>query len=191
MPVDIHILSRQEQRVTNILQKIATERKLSTMLDTELEIIQKEFAGLDKDGDGDVTVEELRSILQAMRLKLKITDFQINKVISQLDKDGDGTIDTKELMDAIKKFDTDGVIYKALHYRSTIRQDFQKYDEDGSGFISKDELVAIIKDRTGIDIPQKHIERLMKDSDENDDNQINYEEFVALMSKSSMQRRVF
>ena len=191
MPVDIHILSRQDQRVTNILQKIATERKLSTMLDTELEIIQKEFAGLDKDGDGDVTVEELRSILQAMRLKLKITDFQINKVISQLDKDGDGTIDTKELMDAIKKFDTDGVIYKALHYRSTIRQDFQKYDEDGSGFISKDELVAIIKDRTGIDIPQKHIERLIKDSDENDDNQINYEEFVTLMSKSSMQRRVF
>ena len=191
MPVDIHILSRQDQRVTNILQRLATERKLSTMLDTELEIIQKEFAGLDKDGDGDVTVEELRSILQAMRLKLKITDFQINKVISQLDKDGDGTIDTKELMDAIKKFDTDGVIYKALHYRSTIRQDFQRYDEDGSGFISKDELVAIIKDRTGIDIPQKHIERLMKDSDENDDNQINYEEFVALMSKSSMQRRVF
>ena len=191
MPVDIHILSRQDQRVTNILQKIATERKLSTMLDTELEIIQKEFAGLDKDGDGDVTVEELRSILQAMRLKLKITDFQINKVISQLDKDGDGTIDTGELMEALKKFDTDGVIYKALHYRSTIRQDFQKYDEDGSGFISKDELVAIIKDRTGIDIPQKHIERLMKDSDENDDNQINYEEFVALMSKSSMQRRVF
>ena len=191
MPVDIHILSRQDQRVTNILQKIATERKLSTMLDTELEIIQKEFAGLDKDGDGDVTVEELRSILQAMRLKLKITDFQINKVISQLDKDGDGTIDTGELMEALKKFDTDGVIYKALHYRSTIRQDFQRYDEDGSGFISKDELVAIIKDRTGIDIPQKHIERLMKDSDENDDNQINYEEFVALMSKSSMQRRVF
>ena len=191
MPVDIHILSRQDQRVTNILQRLATERKLSTMLDTELEIIQKEFAGLDKDGDGDVTVEELRSILQAMRLKLKITDFQINKVISQLDKDGDGTIDTKELMDAIKKFDTDGVIYKALHYRSTIRQDFQKYDEDGSGFISKDELVAIIKDPTGIDIPPKHIERLMKDSDENDDNQINYEEFVALMSKSSMQRRVF
>ena len=191
MPVDIHILSRQDQRVTNILQKIATERKLSTMLDTELEIIQKEFAGLDKDGDGDVTVEELRSILQAMRLKLKITDFQINKVISQLDKDGDGTIDTGELMEALKKFDTDGVIYKALHYRSTIRQDFQKYDEDGSGFISKDELVAIIKDRTGIDIPQKHIERLMKDSDENDDNQINYEEFVTLMSKSSMQRRVF
>ena len=191
MPVDIHILSRQDQRVTNILQKIVTERKLSTMLDTELEIIQKEFAGLDKDGDGDVTVEELRSILQAMRLKLKITDFQINKVISQLDKDGDGTIDTGELMEALKKFDTDGVIYKALHYRSTIRQDFQRYDEDGSGFISKDELVAIIKDRTGIDIPQKHIERLMKDSDENDDNQINYEEFVALMSKSSMQRRVF
>ena len=70
-------------------------------------------------------------------------------------------------------------------------KDFQKYDEDGSGFISKDELVAIIKDRTGIDIPQKHIERLMKDSDENDDNQINYEEFVTLMTKSCMQKRVY
>ena len=65
-----------------------------------------------------------------------------------------------------------------------------KYDEDGNGYITKDEMVEIIKDRTGLTIPQKQIERLMKDSDKNDDGKVNYEEFVALMSKSVMQKKV-
>ena len=94
-------------------------------------------------------------------------------------------------MQILEKFDTDGLIYKALNERSSIRNDFTKYDTDGSGYITKDELVQIIKDRTGINVPEKHLALMIKDVDENDDNQINYEEFVKLMTKSSMQRRVY
>ena len=57
--------------------------------------------------------------------------------------------------------------------------------------LTKDGLVEIIKDRTGINVPEKHIERMMADCDKNDDNQINYEEFVTLMTKSCMQKRVY
>ena len=91
----------------------------------------------------------------------------------------------------MEKFDTEGLIYKALSERSSIRNDFTRYDTDGSGYITKDELVQIIKDRTGIKVPEKHLALMIKDVDENDDNQINYEEFVKLMTKSSMQRRVY
>ena len=170
---------------------MATDRRMSTITDVELKTLQKEFAGLDMDGNGDVTVEELGEILRSMRLKLKLSDIQIKRVLKQIDTNGDGTIDTEELLDILEKFDTDGVVYKALHHRSSIRQAFEKYDEDKSGYITKDELVEIIRDRTGIKVPEKHIERMMADCDKNDDNQINYEEFVTLMSKSCMQKKVY
>ena len=165
-------------------------RRMSVQLEAELNIIQKEFAGLDIDGNGDISVKELEDILRSMRLKLKLTDKQIERVLKQIDTNGDGSIDSDELMVVLEKYDTEGVVYKALHLRSSIRQEFLKYDEDGNGYITKDEMVEIIKDRTGLTIPQKQIERLMKDSDKNDDGKVNYEEFVALMSKSVMQKKV-
>ena len=165
-------------------------RRMSVQLEAELNIIQKEFAGLDIDGNGDISVEELEDILRSMRLKLKLTDKQIERVLKQIDTNNDGSIDADELMVVLEKYDTEGVVYKALHLRSSIRQEFLKYDEDGNGYITKDEMVEIIKDRTGLTIPQKQIERLMKDSDKNDDGKVNYEEFVALMSKSVMQKKV-
>ena len=178
-------------RSRNSILRMDSDRRMSTISDVELKTLQKEFAGLDKDGNGDVTVDELGDILKSMRLKLRLSDMQIKRVLKQIDSNGDGSIDSEELMDILEKFDTDGVVYKALHHRSAIRQAFQKYDEDKSGYITKDEMVEIIRDRTGINVPEKHIERMMADCDQNDDNQINYEEFVTLMTKSSMQRRVY
>ena len=126
-----------------------------------------------------------------MRIKLQLSESQIRRALKQIDVNGDGTVDKEEMMEILEKFDTDGVVYKALHERSSIRQDFARYDTDGSGYITKDELVQIIQDRTGIKVPEKHIALMVKDVDENGDNQINYEEFVKLMTKSSMQRRVY
>ena len=170
---------------------MAAGRRMSTINDAEMKVLQREFAGLDMDGNGDITVDELGDILKSMRLKLRLTDHQITRVLKQIDSNGDGTIDTEELMDILEKFDTEGVVYKALHHRSSIRKSFQEYDQDNSGFITKDELVEIIKDRTGIKVPERHLERLMEESDKNDDDQINYEEFVTLMTKSCMQKRVY
>ena len=58
------------------------------------------------------------------------------------------------------------------------------------GDIQKDELAQVIKDRIGISFSEKDIHRLMKDVDQDDDDQIDYEEFVALMTKSCMQRKI-
>ena len=170
--------------------KIRGEIKMSTITAEEFGKLQKEFVGLDADGNGEITVEELGNVLRSMRIKLKLSESQIKRALKQIDINGDGTIDKEELLEILEKFDTAGIVYKALHERSEIRQDFQRYDEDNSGYITKDELVQIIKDRTGIQVPEKHLAAMIRDIDQNDDDQINYEEFVTLMSKSSMQKRV-
>ena len=97
---------------------------MSVQLEAELNIIQKEFAGLDIDGNGDISVKELEDILRSMRLKLKLTDKQIERVLKQIDTNNDGSIDADELMVVLEKYDTEGVVYKALHLRSPFVKNF-------------------------------------------------------------------
>ena len=56
--------------------------------------------------------------------------------------------------------------------------------------ITKDELVQVVKDRTGVAVSEKHLEGMLQGCDENDDGQVDYEEFCTLMTKSFMRKRV-
>ena len=165
-------------------------RRMSTISTEEVLQLQGEFAGLDQDGNGEIEIEELGSLLKSMRIKLQLSETDIRRALKQIDRDGDGTVDIPELNRVIEKYDADGVIYKALSQRSQIRKEFIRFDTDNSGFITKDELVEIVNDRTGIMVSEKHLERMMKDCDENQDGLINYEEFCTMMTKSFMQKRV-
>jgi calcium-dependent protein kinase len=152
--------------------------------------LQQEFIGLDRDGNGEISVEELEVLLRSMRIKLRLSETEIRKALKIVDTNQDGKIDLVELNNIIEQYDTDGVIYRALSQRLEIRTEFQKYDSDKSGFITKDELVQIVKDRTGVMVSEKHLEGMLKDCDANDDNQIDYEEFCTMMTKSFMRKRV-
>ena len=165
-------------------------RRTSTIPKEEIVTLQAEFIGLDKDGNGEISVQELEQLLRSMRIKLRLSETEIRKALKIIDTNQDGTIDLTELNNIIEQYDTDGVIYKALAQRCEIRREFQKYDTDGSGSITKDELVQVIEDRTGIKMSERHLEGLMKDCDDNDDDQIDYEEFCTLMTKSFMRKRV-
>ena len=70
-----------------------------------------------------------------------------------------------------------------LSCRSKIRQEFLRFDEDGSGFITQDELLQVVQTRSKVDVSEEQIAQMLKDSDENSDGKINYEEFVILMTK--------
>ena len=165
-------------------------RRMSTISTEEVQSLQGEFAGLDQDGNGEISIDELGKLLRSMRIKLQLSETDIRRALAQIDRDGDGTIDIPELNRIIEKFDTDGVIYKALSQRSLIRKEFQQYDTDNSGFITKDELVEVVNDRTGILVSESHLQRMLRDCDDNDDGMINYEEFCTMMTKSFMQKRV-
>ena len=151
----------------------------------KLETLKQEFLEIDTDGSGEVSIEELGILLRSMRIKLKISESQIKRALRQIDINGDGTVSGEEMLRVLEKFDTDGIVYKALNERATIRKDFLTYDTDGSGYISKDEFFKIIENRTGWAITKDQLELILIDVDENNDNKFSYEEFVKLMLKSS------
>ena len=128
--------------------------------------------------------------LCSMRTKYFLSEADINKALKQIDRDGDGMVDMEELNSVIEKHDTDGIIYKALSQRSKIRQDFERFDKDKSGFITVDELVQVVNERTGIVVSERHLERMLSEVDGNDDGVIDYEEFCVLMTKSFMRKRI-
>ena len=82
----------------------------------EAEAITAEFHGLDKDGNGEVSVDELEAVLRSMRIKLLISETEIKQTMRKIDSNGDGVIQMSELNGVLEKYDTKGTVYKALTY---------------------------------------------------------------------------
>ena len=143
----------------------------------------KEFLCLDADGDGTITVDELEKVLRSMRGKSKPSEIEIQKAIKEIDKNGDGTIDMDEYVRSCRNKATQDLIHRALVQSSKIRKEFERFDKDNSGFITKEELMEVIQARASVTISPKQIDQMMIDSDENNDGLINYEEFIFLMTK--------
>ena len=165
--------------------------KMSGISAEDAEAMTAEFFGLDKDGNGEVSVEELEAVLRSMRIKLMLSETEIKQTMRKIDSNGDGVIQMSELNQVLEKYDTKGTVYKALNLRTEIRKEFTKYDTDQSGYITKGELLDVVNERTGANVTEKQLELMMKDNDKNDDGRINYEEFSEMMTKSFMKRRVF
>ena len=119
--------------------------------------LQKEFVDCDADGDGQITIKELGNVLRGLKVKLKVSESEIKKVLREIDADGDGTINLKEYYDTMGASTSKNLIFRALMQRSRIRQQFEKYDTDGSGSISVDEMKIVFEERTGRKLNMKEI----------------------------------
>ena len=100
-------------------------RRFSFISDEELILIQGEFFGLDRDGDQEISTDELKSLLISMRIKLVLSDDEILKAINHIDVNHDGIVGLDELNAIIERYDNNGVIYKALSQRSKMRKEFE------------------------------------------------------------------
>ncbi|KAF3627633.1 hypothetical protein FXO38_27740 [Capsicum annuum] len=95
----------------------------------------------------------------------------LQSVSAAADIDNSGTIDYGEFIAAmlhLNKIEKEDHMYAAFSY----------FDEDGSGYITQDELQKAC-DKFGIsNIP---IDELMREVDQDNDGRIDYSEFVAMM----------
>ena len=59
---------------------------------------------------------------------------------------------------------------------------FKRYDKDGDGFVTHEELKAFAK-KCGVSISDIEIEEMIKDADTNEDGKDTFEEYKAMMNK--------
>jgi len=172
-PLDSAVLSRLKQfSAMNKLKKMACRVIAERLSEEEIGGLKELFKRIDKDQSGSITFEELKDGLQ--KADSKIRESEIMDLMNAADVDENGTIDYGEFLAAtlhLNKLDREENLASAFSY----------FDKDGSGYITIDELQQACKE---LGLSDLNLEDMIKEIDQDNDGQIDYGEFVAMMRKA-------
>jgi calmodulin len=132
------------------------------------------FDVFDADHSGEVSIDEMGSLLKTMGMELTAADLEI--VIKKFDRDGDGTISFEEFWIYMKsrkaKLDPDVVV----------AQVFAMIDADGSGRITAEEFSDTLR-KLPTRISEEDINALVREIDSSGDGEISMHEFAHVLKK--------
>lgn len=132
------------------------------------------FKTLDKNGDGSLTLEELRVGLQG-----KENGDTLLHIMKSADTDGSGEINYTEFIAAT----IDANIFLREDY---LRTAFEMFDADKSGKIDNEEVKALLQgDELQNLCSPEAIKTAMEEIDTNGDGEIDFEEFMCMMQKAT------
>lgn len=139
--------------------------------------LRNTFISLDVNGDGLLTIEEMKEGLSKSGLEEMPADLL--QILKDVDSDNSGVIDYTEFLAA------------TLDKRAYIQEDvvwgaFRVFDRDGDGVITQDELRQVVAGGELEDVwTAVAIEEMMKEVDSNGDGLIDFQEFLLMMRSSN------
>ena len=131
------------------------------------------FSVFDKNGDGAITREELGTVMRS--LGQNPTEADLQDIINEVDADRDGTINFREFLTMM------GLKMEEANREAELQEAFRLFDKDSNGLISAEELRHVMKN-LGENLTDGDIGEMMREADTDGDGQINYDEFVKVMS---------
>ncbi|GAU17532.1 hypothetical protein TSUD_340760 [Trifolium subterraneum] len=173
-PLDSAVLSRLKQfSAMNKLKKMALRVIAENLSEEEIYGLKELFKMIDTDNSGQITFEKLKAGLKMFGANLG--ESEIFDLLQAADVDNSGTIDYGEFIAA------------TLHLNKVSKEDnlaaaFSYFDKDGSGYITQNELQQVCKEFGMEDV---HLEEMIREVDQNNDGQIDYNEFVAMMQRGN------
>jgi len=144
-----------------------------TLTEEQIAEFKDAFSLFDKDGDGLITLEELATVMRS--LGQNPTDDELKEMIKEVDTDQSGTIDFEEFKQMMTKQ------MKSEHSVEEIKEVFRVFDKDNSGKISAAELRQVLT-TVGQTLRDEEIDEVLKEADINGNGQIDYNDFVKLLS---------
>lgn len=126
----------------------------------EMASLRIAFAKLDADGNGTLTLDEMKAGARELGIDVK----EMEALFEKMDTDGSGEIDYIEFADNYADYAT-----------QKLRRVFEKLDIDGSGTISLKEMKAGIQE-LGID--ENDLEPLFRKMDSDNSGEVDYAEFT-------------
>uniref|UniRef100_A0A0E0JUZ5 non-specific serine/threonine protein kinase n=1 Tax=Oryza punctata TaxID=4537 RepID=A0A0E0JUZ5_ORYPU len=180
IPVDISVLSNMRQFVKySRFKQFALRALASTLKEEELADLKDQFDAIDVDKSGSISIEEMRHAL-AKDLPWRLKGPRVLEIIQAIDSNTDGLVDFEEFVAA------------TLHIHQMAELDserwglrcqaaFSKFDLDGDGYITPDELRMV--QHAGL---KGSIEPLLEEADIDKDGRISLSEFRKLLRTASM-----
>lgn len=146
------------------------------MSEDEIEEIREAFNLFDTDGNGTIDPKELKEAMQSLGFEAK--NQTIYQMMTDIDKDGTGDIDFEEFLDVLTAGigDTDN--------KEDIKKVFNLFDDDKTGYVSLQNLKRVAKD-LGESMSDAELLEMIERADTDQDGQISFDEFYAIMSRKS------
>jgi len=163
-------------RSQNKFKKAALHIIAGQLRDDDIKALRGVFTALDTNGDGMLTIVEMRDGLNKAGIKDIPADLQ--QILEDVDSDGSGVIDYTEFLAA------------TLDKKAYIQEDvcwsaFRLFDKNGDGTISVEELKTVLNtDDVQTLAGPTAIRELMTEIDGNGDGMIDFDEFMCMMRVS-------
>ncbi|CUV04485.1 unnamed protein product [Cryptosporidium hominis] len=165
------------------LKKLALTCVAYHLNDADIGALQKLFSTLDRNGDGVLTINEIRSALHKIQNVSQLGD-DIDNLLMELDTDGNGRIDYTEFIAA-------SIDHKLYEQESLCKAAFKVFDLDMDGRISPQELSRVLNITFLQEaFEQSTIDSLLKEVDINQDGYIDFNEFMKMMMGDKQEQKL-
>lgn len=136
--------------------------------------LKRVFEMFDRNGDGRISVEELRDSL--VNMGMEIPEKELADMIQRIDVNGDGCVDMEEF----------GELYESIMEERDEEEDmleaFNVFDQNRDGFISVDELRTVL---ASLGLHQgrslEECRKMIVKVDIDGDGMVNFKEFRQMM----------
>ncbi|CAF0746074.1 unnamed protein product [Adineta steineri] len=139
--------------------------------------IREAFDLFDADGSGTIDVKELKVAMRALGFEPK--KEEIKKMITDIQKENAGTIDFNDFLQLMshKMAEKDS--------KEEILKAFRLFDDDSTGKISFKNLKRVAKE-LGENLTEEELHEMIDEADRDGDGEINEQEFLRIMKKTSL-----
>jgi len=158
------------------MDEVTVKNVRSYLTEAQQTEFKEAFALFDKNGDGSISRDELKVVLDA--LGTNTTEENLDRLILEVDKDGNGEIDIEEFMLMMYR-QVQGV---QSNKESDVREAFLIFDTNKEGLITTDTLTAVLSSLGESPTNLGDLEELLSNLVQTSDGKIRLEDLVKLLS---------
>ena len=155
---------------SNLIKKMALLFIASRLEQNEIKDLKRIFGAFDKEKNGQISFEELKQGLLQVKPNFA-NDREIFELFKSIDVDKNGKIDYTEFLAS--------TLQKKSYLRiERLFEAFSLFDKDGSGKITRNEIMQVLRLEKEQEI---EVAKIMELADKDKDGAIDYKEFLLLM----------
>ncbi|KAF4677960.1 hypothetical protein FOL47_008064 [Perkinsus chesapeaki] len=170
------VASLRNFRAQNKMKKVALTVIAQQLDESNIGKLKKTFQALDTNNDGMLSVQEIKEGMEQSGVALP---EDLEEIMKEVDSDGSGAIDYTEFIAA--------TMDKKLYIKKDVCwAAFRVFDRDGNGKISKEELQEVLgNDDVRTALGSDLVTQMINEVDLNGDGEIDFDEFMQMMQKST------